>query len=143
MKTLFILIALVVFSTSITAQEYPKVSKTSLITEPSFAQNNPSSIFTKDVLEKENFKYRDFLNKSRKSEEIVQLGQKIYTIKQLGELLRKNSVKALNEREFVQLLVKDNNYFKKLFSNEELVLLYQKFREGSLNKYVDELVTDW
>ncbi len=143
MKTLFLIIALVVFSVSITAQNYAKVSKTSIKTEPSFVQKNPSSTFTKDVLVKENFKYRDYLNNARKSDEIVQLGQKIYTTKQLAELLRKNAIKALDQKEFVQLLVKENFHFKKDFSNEELVLLYQKFREGSLKKYVEDLATDW
>ncbi len=143
MKTLFLTLALVVFSVSITAQGYTKISNTSLKTEPSIAQINSSSNFTMDVLAKERFKYRDFLSKSRKSKENFQIGRKSYTKKQLVQLLRKNARKSVNQNEFNQFMIDENPQFTSYFSKEEMVLLYQKFREGTLNKYVDELASDF
>lgn len=143
MKTLFLTLALVVFSVSITAQDYTRVSNTSLKTEPSTAHIYPPSKFTTDVMAKERFKYRDFVSKSRKSDENFQIGQKIYTKKQLAQLLRKKARKSVNQNQFIQFMIDENPQFASYFSNEEMVSLYQKFREGTFNKYVNDLASDF
>lgn len=143
MKTLFLTFALVVFSVSITAQDYKRDSNISLETEPSVAHYNTLSNFIMDVLAKEKFKYRDFLNKSRKSKETYQIGQKIYTKKQLVQLLRNNARISIDQKEFDKLMMVENPQFASYFSNEELVTLYQKFRKGTIHKYVNDLAAEW
>ncbi len=143
MKTLFLTFALIVFSVSITAQDYKKDLNSSLKNEPSVAQFNPLSDFTIDVITKEKFKYRDFVSKSRQSKDTYQIGQKVYSRIQLVELLRKNAKKSVDNVEFHKLLMQENPQFSSYFSNEEMVALYEKFRKGTIHKYVNDLASEW
>lgn len=143
MKTLYLTLAFLIFAASVNAQKYTMAYNDYSHKERAISNTSSLSNFKKDVISKEKFAYRDFLKQTKNNKNAIQVGQQTFTKKELTKLLRKSALKADNIEEFENLLNKDNPQFTNDFSNTELQLIYQKFREGSLHKYIDDLVSNW
>ncbi|CAM4013055.1 hypothetical protein [Gillisia hiemivivida] len=143
MKNLFLTIAIVLYSVSITAQmnfrAYKFTYKEAIETVP---ENRITSYSTK-VISNENFKYRAFLRESRKSNEKFQIGLQNLSKKELTKLLRNCARKSKNPEEFKDYLLDSNPEFSNYFSDSHTPVLYSKFNKGTLNQYVTDLMDDW
>ncbi len=143
MKNLFLTIAIVLYSVSITAQmkfrAYSLSYKKGIESVP---ENRITSYSTK-VISNENFKYRAFLRESRQSNEKFQIGQQHMSEKELTKLLRNCARKSNNPEEFKEYLMDSNPEFSNYFSDKQTQALYSKFKKGTLKQYVTDLINDW
>lgn len=143
MKTLILTLALIISAAAVTAQNYAVVSNEYSQKQRAVSNYATLSNFTNDVMSKEKFVYRDFLRQSKNHKKMFKVGQKTFTKKGLTKLLREAAVKTENPNEFEVFLNQDNPLMTSGFTTTEMQLLYQKFRQGSLNKYIDNLVSNW
>ena len=97
------------------------------------------SSFTLEIIDNEAFKYRKFLNESKKSNDIYAVGDETYHKKELVKLLRKGGRTSKTVKQFINFLSRENYSLSKELSSVELELLYQKFRDGTLDEYLEEL----
>jgi hypothetical protein len=74
---------------------------------------------------------------------MIQIGQQTFSKKEFTKLLREGAVKSASLREFEDFLNNTNPLLTSNLSNPEIQILYQKFRQGSLNKYIDDLANSW
>lgn len=143
MKTLILTLTLIVYTVSLNAQDYAATKSSKLRTENKAVSFGQLNQFTSEVILDENFKYRDFLKESKNSNVSFHLDGKILTKVELAKLLRKSAVTSANYSEF-QIFI-ENNYpqLMSIHSDKEMTLLYEKFRKGTLNTYIQNLAEDW
>lgn len=143
MKNIFLTIVIVLYSVSITAQKsfrnYNSIEEKELDSLP----DNPFNKFCIKVISNEDFKYRTFLRETRRSDVNYQIGEQQLSKKELTKLLRKCARKSGNSEEFKQYLIEINPEFSTYFSDGHTPKLYEKFRKGTLNQYIIDLIDDW
>jgi len=143
MKTLILTLTLLVYTISLPAQDYAATSNSKERTESKAVSYSQVTQFTSEVILDDNFKYRDFLKESKNSKVSFHLDGKILTKVELAKLLRKSAVTSANYSEFQKFI--ENNYpqLMSIHSDKEMTLLYEKFRKGTLNTYIQNLAEDW
>lgn len=97
------------------------------------------SSFTLEVIDNDEFDYKDFLSESKMSDDTYEVGAECYTKKELTKFLRKGGRKSKTVRQFLTFLEKENFTLSKQLTSFELELLHDKFREGTLDEYLEEL----
>lgn len=128
-----------VLSTDILSQTDEMISPTEPVTYLRVRKSKDLSSFTLEVIDDDEFTYRDFLNKSKSSDDTYTIGKEKYSRRELTKLLRKGGRKSTTIKEFIGFLSKENYSLSKELERFELELLYSKFREGTLDKYLNEL----
>lgn len=130
---------LLIISQDVISQEDVIRSPTEPVTYLRVRKNKDLSSFTLEVIDNDEFTYREFLEKSKVSEETYTVGTEKYSRQELTKLLRKGGRKSKSIKQFISFLNKENYNLSKALESFELELLYQKFREGTLDKYLEEL----
>ncbi len=143
MKTLILTFTLLAYSVSIYAQDYAAVSNSSSRTEHKVSDYGQLSHFTSNVLLDEEFKYRQFLKKSKSSKVNFHLDGQTITKRELAKSLRKAAIKSENSREFQKFLKNNYPQLMSVLSEKEMELLYEKFRKGTFNSYIQDLAENW
>jgi len=143
MRTLITTVALFLVTLSLHSQNYITVSSPTVQNEQVPSNIAPLSNFTNQVDSVDDFKYREFLKSAKKSDETFQLGNIEFTKTALTRLIRKGAVNSENLKEFSRYLDHRNPQFSTYLTNTEMIVLYQKFRKGSLDKYLDDLSNAW
>lgn len=143
MKNLLLTIVIVLYSVSISAQKSFRIYN---IPAEEELESLPDNIFTKystKVISNKDFKYRTFLREAKKSNENYQIGNQQLSKKELTKLLRKSARKSGDSEEFQQYLLNINPEFSNCFSDSHTPKLFKKFKKGTLNQYIIDLIDDW
>ncbi len=82
------------------------------------------------------------MRESRKSNEKFQIGLQNLSKKELTKLFRNCARKSKNTKEFKEYLLDSNPEFLNYFSDSDTPGLYSKFKKGTLNQYVTDLMND-
>ncbi|WP_034917902.1 hypothetical protein [Gillisia sp. CAL575] len=143
MRNLFFAIAVLFYSVSINAQMNFRVYSFSYMQESNPNHENRITSYSKKVISNEDFKYRTFLRESKKSTEKYHIGEQQFSKKELTKLLRNCARKSGDSKEFKQYLIDENPEFSTYFSDSHTPNLYTKFKKGTLNQYVIDLINDW
>ena len=141
MKNLILTFTLLAYSVSLTAQDYA-VAFNSNSRSASKIEKGLNQ-FTSDILSNEEFKYREFLKKSKSSKVNFHLSGKTFTKQELTKLLRKSVRKAGDYKEFQQFFENTHPQFMRVLTDEEIHLLYERFRKGTFNSYIQDLAENW
>tara|TARA_R100000935_G_C2819770_1_gene159145 strand:- start:398 stop:835 length:438 start_codon:yes stop_codon:yes gene_type:complete len=143
MKNLLLTITILLYYLSSSAQMDFSIYDFSVEKEiPSIHQIRITN-YSNKVISDENFSYRIFLKESRRSGEKYNIGEQQLNKKDLTKLLRKFARKSGDEKEFKQYLIRENPEFINYFSDNHTPTLYTKFKKGTLNNYIVELIQDW
>lgn len=137
--TTIITILFISLPINIISQTDEMASPTEPVTYLRVRKSKDLSSFTLEVIDDDDFKYREFLEKSKSSDDTYTIGKEKYSRKELTKLLRKGGRKSKTIKEFINFLTKENYSLSKELELFELELLYSKFREGTLDKYLNEL----
>lgn len=143
MKHILLTIVIVLYSVSITAQKSFRNYSVYEEKELDTLTDNPFNKFCTKVISDEDFKYRTFLRETKKSKVNYQIGEQQLSEKELTKLLRKCARKSGNSDEFKRYLIAINPEFSTYFSDGHTPKLYEKFRKGTLNQYIIDLIEDW
>lgn len=144
MKQIILIFTLIGFSVSSHAQTYTVAYNTVTTIEATSLRNTSvSSNFLKEIISQEDFKYRKYLKNSKDSERSYKIGHENYTKTELVKLLRKTAKRSGSTTEFKEILVRKNPSFRNYFSTSEVGILYEKFQEGTFNKYIQNLADNW
>jgi hypothetical protein len=143
MKTLILTFTLLIYSVSISAQDYDVVSNSSSRTEHKVSNYAQITNFTSDVILNDEFKYRAFLRKSKSSKLNFHLDGQSFTKTELTKSLRIAAVKSENQREFQQFLKSNYPQLTSVLSDKEMNLLYERFQRGTLKSYFQDLAENW
>tara|TARA_R100000935_G_scaffold1772_3_gene5371 strand:- start:2130 stop:2549 length:420 start_codon:yes stop_codon:yes gene_type:complete len=139
MKNFILTFILLVYSVSLTAQDYAVVLNAGSRIE----KDSPLNKFTLDILSNKEFKYRDFLKQSKSSKVNFHLNGNTFTKTELTKLLRKSVRSAGSYKEFKPLFENTYPKFLRVLSDKDMTLLYEKFRKGTLNTYIQNLAEEW
>lgn len=142
MKNLFLTLSVLVYSLATVAQNDIIILNTVSITAKDTSNYNPLSSFTMDVASEGKFNYRKFLRKEKKIEGTFQLGEQELTNKELAKIIRRGARTSENFEAFEMFLINKDPMFKSYLSTNDMALLYQKFREGTFDKYLDDLASN-
>jgi len=143
MKNLILTLSILVYSVSLTAQDYAVVLNANPRDGSKIEKRNRLNNFTSDILSDKEFKYRDFLKQSKNSSVNLHLNGITLTEQQLTKLLRKNVRKAANYTEFQQLLKNTSSQFNSVLTEEEMHLLYERFQGFTIKSYMEDLAEKW
>ncbi len=143
MKNLILTFILLVYSVSLTAQDYAVVLNADSRNGAKIEKDSPLNKFTSDILSNKEFKYRDFLKQSKSSKVNFHLNGNTFTNTEFTKLLRKSARSAGSYKGFKQLLENTYPKFFRVLSDEEMHLLYQRFRKGTFNAYIQNLAENW
>jgi hypothetical protein len=141
MKNLILTFTLLAYSVSLSAQDYA-VALNSDSRSASKIEKGLNQ-FTSDILLNEEFKYRDFLRQSKTSKANFHSNGKTFTKKELTKLLRKSARSSGTYKEFQELLENTYPKFLRVLSDDEMHLLYERFRKGTFNAYIQNLIENW
>jgi|GEM_PF-5963874 len=139
MNYLYTTIALLLFSVSVTAQNFITVSNRVATPETISASFHQISSFIFEIESEENFKYRAFLKEAKYSKKTYHISQERYTKRELVKLFRKAAIKADDGKEFRLLLTAENFNIANELSQEDMQSIFHLFRKDSLEKYLDDL----
>lgn len=147
MKTLIITSAILFFHVNLVSQNYIIASNTVDVQGLHFTKNKTTLntlasaylSFADEVTTKSNFEYRNFLRDSKKSNRTYLVGNKRYSKEELTKIFRKGARKSEDAKEFEVYLRKENPKLASLISQNEIEVLFHKFREGTLHAYLDSL----
>lgn len=136
MKTPYITFFTILLTSTLLSQQY-LVSNTSTHYDGRHSTSIPS--FVVDVIDDTTFNYREFLDKNSDSQSLFRIGSERISKKELTKIFRKGSRKSESVEQFEGYL--SNNYprLSSQLSKMELKLLFEKFSQGTLNRYVNEL----
>lgn len=143
MKNSIIIFIILVYSVSLSAQDYAAVLKVESRNEAKIERANQLNEFISEILSNKEFKYRDFLKQSQNSTDRFHLNGNTLTEQQLTKLLRKNGRKAANYTEFQQFIQNTSSQFNNVLAVEEMHLLYERFKGGTINSYMEDLAENW
>ncbi len=143
MKNLILTFILLVYSVSLTAQDYAVVLNADSRNGAKIEKDSPLNKFTSDILSNKEFKYRDFLKQSKSSQLNFHLNGNTFTKTEFTKRLRKSARSAGSYKEFKQLLENTYSKFFRVLSDEEMHLLYERFRKGTFNAYIQNLAENW
>ena len=147
MKTLIITTAILFFQSILFSQNYIVASNNVDNDRISFTRNRTisnSSVlaymsFTDEVNMDADFEYRDFLRDSKKSKKTYRIGTERYSKEELTKIFRKGARKSENSTDFETYLNAQNPKLVLSLSQNEIETLFQKFREGTFQAYLDSL----
>ncbi|WP_010229702.1 hypothetical protein [Gillisia marina] len=143
MKTLVLTLTLLIYTVTLHSQDYAVSTKSKSKIEKSTTSYSSLTQFTSEVISIENFKYRDYLKEAKKSNASYHLDGKIFTKVELTKLLRKNAISSESYEDFSKGIEKNYPQLKSVLSDEELQALYENFRKGALNTYIQNLTETW
>ena len=103
MKTLILIFTLIVYSVTLNAQDYAVAVNTNPRIDNKVMNKSQLSNFTSDVILNEEFRYRDFLKRSKNSKAKFQLYGKTFTKMELTKIFRKAAVTSRNYGEFKKI----------------------------------------
>ncbi|WP_299130978.1 hypothetical protein [uncultured Winogradskyella sp.] len=145
MKTLITTIVTLLLTVTLTAQNHVAVNTLNYETDvrtvstKKISEIESVSALTLEIYETSNFEYRNFLKDAEDSHKRYQIGQEIYTKKELVKIFRKGARRSENVIEFEEFLTDYNPKFLNNVSELETVDIFTKFREGTLHAYLDTL----
>ena len=143
MKNLILTFIILVYSVSLTAQDYAVVLNADSRNGAKIEKGSRLNKFTSDILLNKDFKYRDFLKQSKSSKINFHLNGNTLTEQQLTKLLRKHVRKAADYTEFQQFLENTSSQFNSVLTKEEMRLLYERFQGGTFTSYFEDLAENW
>jgi len=143
MKNLILTFIILVYSVSLTAQDYAVVLNADSRNAAKIEKASRLNKFTSDILLNKEFKYRDFLKQSKNSKNNFHLDGNTLTEHQLTKLLRKHVRKASSYEEFQRFLESTSSQFNRILTREEMHLLYERFQGGTFNSYMEDLAENW
>jgi len=143
MKNLILTFIILVYSVSLTAQDYAVVLNADSRNEAKIEKDSRLNKFTSDILLNKDFKYRDFLKQSKSSKVNFRLNGNTLTEQQLTKFLRRNVRKAANYDEFQRFLETTSSQFDRILTREEMHLLYERFQGGTFSSYMKDLAENW
>lgn len=145
MKALITIFALILFTSTLFAQDYVAVNNIEIETEyrrkssKKTTTKSSVSILATEIYETSNFDYRKFLKDAEELKERYRIGSETFTKKELIKLFRKGTRRSETVIEFETYLLNINPQFLKGISKRESVAIFNKFREGTLHAYLDSL----
>ena len=142
MKNLILTFIILVYSVSLTAQDYAVVLNADSRNVTKIEVDSELKKYTSDILLNKGFNYRAFLKQTKNSKANFHFNGSILTEHQLTKLLRENVRKAANYTEFQQFL-QTSSQFNRVLKEREMQLLYERFKGGTINSYLQDLAENW
>lgn len=142
MRNLILTFIILAYSVSLTAQDYVVVLNADSRNVTKIEEDSELKKYTSDILLNKGFNYRAFLKKTKNSKVNFHLNGSILTEHQLTKLLKENVRKAANYTEFQQFL-QTSSQFNRVLKEREMQLLYERFKGGTINSYMQDLAENW